>query len=183
MGTLGPSYHRFLLQDDDMTTYHIAQVNIGRVRATLEDPRMAGFVNRLDEINALADHSPGFVWRLQTSAGNATYLRPYEDDWILMNMSVWKSIEELRQYVYRTAHVELLRQRQEWFETFVGTYAALWWVPVGHIPGIDEAKKRLAYLDAHGPTEFAFNFKTTFPPDEQFQHGIDWSSFEPCAAV
>ncbi len=166
-----------------MTTYHIAQVNIGRVRAGLDDPRMAGFVNRLDEINALADRSPGFVWRLQTSAGNATYFRPYEDDRILLNLSVWETIEELRHYVYRTAHVELLRQRQEWFETFAGTYAALWWVPAGHIPGIDEAKKRLAYLDAHGPTEFAFTFKTTFQPDVQFQREIDWSSFEPCPAI
>jgi hypothetical protein len=167
-----------------MSTYHIAQVNIGRVRAGLEDPRMAGFVERLDEINALADRSPGFVWRLQTSAGNATYFRPYEDDdRILLNMSVWETIEELRHYVYRTAHVEVLRHRQEWFEVFAGTYAALWWVPAGHIPGIDEAKKRLAYLEAHGPTEFAFDFKTTFQPDEEFQRGIDWTSFEPCPAV
>jgi len=167
-----------------MTTYHIAQVNIGRVRAGIDDPRMAGFVNRLEDINALADRSPGFVWRLQTSAGNATYFRPYEnDDRILLNMSVWETIEELRHYVYRTAHVEVLRQRQEWFEAFAGIYAALWWVPAGRIPGIDEAKKRLAYLDAHGPTEYAFDFKTTFQPDEQFQRGIDWSSFEPCPAV
>ncbi len=106
---------------------------------------MAGFVARLDEINALADSSPGFVWRLQTSEGNATYLRPYDDDRLLLNMSVWETIEALRNYVYHTAHAELLRQREEWFEKFAGSYAALWWVPFGHIPGIDEAKKRLAY--------------------------------------
>jgi len=144
---------------------------------------MAGFMGRLDEINALADNSPGFVWRLQTQEGNATYFRPYEhDDRILLNMSVWETMEDLRNYVYRTTHAELLRQRYEWFERFAGVYAALWWVPAGHTPGIDEARKRLAHLEKHGPTEFAFTFKTTFPRDEKFQQGIDWSSFLPCPA-
>jgi len=166
-----------------MTIYQVAQVNIGRVRVPLDDPQMAGFVNRLDEINALADRSPGFIWRLQTSAGNATYFRPYDDDRILMNMSVWRTIEELKVYVYHTAHAEVLRQRQEWFEAFHGVYTALWWVPAGHIPGIDEARKRLAYLDKHGPTQFAFTFKNSFPPDDDFQQGIDWSSFVPCPAT
>jgi hypothetical protein len=167
-----------------MTTYHIAQLNIGQVRAPLDDPQMAGFMNRLDEINALADNSPGFVWRLQTTEGNATYFRPYpDDDRILMNMSVWETVEALRNFVYRTVHVELLRQRHEWFEKFVGAYTAIWWVPAGHIPGIDEAMKRLAYLDAHGPTQFAFTFKTVFPPDEEFQRGIDWAAFRPCPAM
>ena len=167
-----------------MAPYHIAQVNIGRVRAPIEDPLMAGFVSRLDEINALADRSPGFVWRLQTSTGNATYFRPYpEDDRILVIMSVWETIDALRHYVYKTVHAELLRQRENWFEKFVGTYTALWWVPVGHRPGLDEAKKRLAHLEKSGPTQFAFTFKTTFPPDEQFQRAIDWSSFQPCPAL
>lgn len=167
-----------------MGHYHIAQVNIGRVKAPVEDPIMAGFVARLDEINALAERSPGFVWRLQTSEGNATYFRPYpEDDRILINMSVWETIESLRHYVYQTAHAELLRQRQAWFEKFAGSYTALWWVPAGHRPGMDEATKRLAYLEKHGPTQFAFTFKTTFAPDEQFQKAIDWSSFQPCPAV
>ena len=166
-----------------MAEYHIAQINIGRVKAPLEDPVMAGFVSRLDEINALADRSPGFVWRLQTSAGNATYFRPYEhDDRILLNMSVWESVEALQHYVYHTMHSELLRQRRDWFEKFAGVYVALWWVPAGHIPGIDEAKKRLAHLETHGPTEFAFTFKQIFPPDQEFQRRIDWASFEPCPA-
>src|SRR5262245_6942436 len=99
-----------------MTQFHIAQVNIGRMKTTLEDPAMSGFVARLDEINALADASPGFVWRLQTAAGNATYLRPYDDDRILFNMSVWETIEHLRRFVYSSAHLELLRKRQDWFE-------------------------------------------------------------------
>jgi len=167
-----------------MGQYHIAQVNIGRVKAPVEDPIMAGFVARLDEINALAERSPGFVWRLQTSEGNATYFRPYpEDDRILINMSVWRTIESLRHYVYQTAHAELLRQRQAWFEKFAGSYTALWWVPAGHLPGMDEATKRLAHLEKHGPTQFAFTFKATFEPDEQFQKAIDWSSFQPCPAL
>jgi len=166
-----------------MAEYHIAQINIGRVKAPLEDPVMAGFLSRLDEINALADRSPGFVWRLQTSEGNATYFRPYEhDDRILLNMSVWDSVEALQHYVYDTMHAELLRQRRDWFERFAGVYVALWWVPAGHIPGIDEAKKRLAHLETHGPTEFAFTFKQIFPPDQEFQRRIDWASFEPCPA-
>jgi hypothetical protein len=163
--------------------YHIAQVNIGRIRAPVEDPSMAGFTTRLDEINALADGSPGFVWRLQTSEGNATYFRPYDDDKVLMNMSVWETIEDLRHYVYHTVHAELLRHRHEWFERFAGVYTTLWWVPAGHRPSIDEAKKRLAHVEEHGPTEFAFTFKTTFQPDEQFQRGIDWSAFQPCPAT
>ncbi len=166
-----------------MTRYHVAQVNIGRIKAPLDDPIMAGFVGRLDEINALADGSPGFVWRLQTSEGNATYFRPYDDDRVLMNMSVWENVDALKHYVYHTVHAQLLRQRQEWFEKFAGVYVALWWVPAGHIPGIDEAKKRIAHLEAHGPTQFAFTFKAVFEPDEKFQRGIDWSSFQPCPAA
>jgi len=164
--------------------FHIAQVNMGRIKAPLDDPTMAGFVRRLDEVNALADSSPGFVWRLQTSEGNATYFRPYpEDDRILLNMSVWETVESLRNYVYRTIHAELLKQREQWFEKFAGPYLALWWVPAGHLPGVDEAKKRIAHLDKHGPTQFAFTFKNVFPPDEEFQKGIDWSSFQPCPAA
>jgi len=167
-----------------MARYQIAQVNIARMKGQLDDPVMAGFVARLNKINALADRSPGFVWRLQApEGGDATYLRPYDDDRILVNMSVWETIDALRQFVYKTAHVELIRQRQDWFDKFVGAYVALWWVPVGHIPGVDEAKKRLAYLDNYGPSQFAFGFKTIFQPDEEFQQGIDWSSFRPCPAV
>jgi hypothetical protein len=166
-----------------MTGYHLAQVNIGRVLAPPDDPVMAGFMARLDDLNALAERSPGFVWRLQTSEGNATYFRPYDDDRILVNMSVWESVETLKHYVYHTTHAELLRQREQWFEKFKSAYLALWWVPAGHRPGIDEAKKRIAHLQAHGPTQFAFTFKTVFQPDDEFQQAIDWSSFQPCPAV
>ena len=166
-----------------MTQFHLAQINIGRMKAPLDDPIMAGFMTRLDDLNALADSSPGFVWRLQTDEGNATYLRPYDDERIIVNMSVWESLTQLKAYVYHTAHAELMRQRQNWFEKFAGSYMALWWVPVGHIPGMDEAKKRLAHLEKHGPTPFAFTFAKPFPVDEAYQQTIDWSSFQPWLAV
>jgi hypothetical protein len=158
--------------------FHIAQINIGRIKAPLDDPIMAGFVSRLDEINALADKSPGFVWRLQNAEGNAMDFRPFEDQRVLLNMSVWETIDALRNYAYRTAHAELLKQRQTWFEKFDQTSIALWWVQAGHVPTIDEAKHRLAHLEAHGPTQIAFTFKSFFPLDEEFQKKIAWSSFQ-----
>lgn len=166
-----------------MTRFHIAQVNIGRTRGALDDPIMQTFVARLDEINALADGSPGFVWRLKAEGLPSSYLRPYEDERLLMNMSVWESVEALKQYVYKTAHAEVLRNKREWFEKFEGVYQALWWVPAGHIPSIDEAKQRLAHLEQHGPSQFAFTFKTVMPPDESFLAGLDWGMFAPCPAM
>jgi hypothetical protein len=145
---------------------HLAQINIGRMKAPLDDLSMHGFVSRLAELNALADGSPGFVWRMQDSEGDGnTYLRPYDDERIIVNMSVWESVEQLRAYTYDTAHAAVLRQRRDWFEKFDGVFVALWWVPAGHIPTIDEAKERLASLEANGPTPFAFTFKTIFDPE------------------
>jgi len=163
-----------------MTRYHVAEVNIARMKFPLESPDMADFVARLDEINALADAAPGFVWRFQTAEGNATYMRPYDDDRILFNLSVWESVEALKEYTYKTAHAELLRSRRSWFEHFAGQFLALWWVPEGHIPGIDEAKQRLAHLEANGPSQFAFTFKHVVQPDESFLAGFDWGRFVPC---
>jgi len=149
-----------------MPTFHLAQMNIARAKAPLDDPLMAGFVARLEEINALAERSAGFVWRPPTSERDATYIRPYDDERILVNMSVWETVEHLRQYVYRSAHAELLRPRYTWFERLDGAYLALWWIPAGHRPSMDEAKQRLAHLDAHGPTPFAFTFRNQFRADE-----------------
>lgn len=156
-----------------MSNYHIAQVNLGRVKGQPEDPIMAGFMNRLDEVNAIADRAPGFVWRLQTDSGNATDYRPYPgDNSILLNMSVWETVEALRDYVYKTVHVELLRQRHLWFEKFDGIYTALWWVPAGHTPTIEEAVQRLAYLEEYGPTEYAFTMQIPFPAPSAGACGI-----------
>lgn len=165
-----------------MTEFHLAQINVARMKEPLESPVMAGFVARLEEINALADRAEGFVWRLQTPEGDATYIRAFEDDRIIVNLSVWKSVETLKNYVYRTAHAELLRDRKNWFEHFAGAQLAMWWVPAGHVPGVDEATRRLAHLDEHGPSQFAFTFKTVHPPDEGFIRTFDWSVFKPCPA-
>jgi hypothetical protein len=143
-------------------SHHLVQVNIGRMAGPLDSPVMAGFVARLDEINALADWSPGFVWRLQSDAGNATDLRPFDDDFILVNLSVWMSIEQLKTYVYKSAHTAVLRRRREWFEQLGSMHMALWWVEAGHIPTVAEAKERLAHLQAHGETADAFTFRRTF---------------------
>lgn len=142
---------------------HVAQVNIARARAPLDDPLMAGFVARLDEINMLAERSPGFVWRLKTEQGDATSLRPYADERIMVNLSVWESPEHLKQYVYRSAHAQVLRERKSWFERFGDVHLALWWIAPGHIPTIAEAKERLHHLQVHGESEYAFSFASLFP--------------------
>ena len=145
--------------------YHIAQVNIARMLYPIDAPEMVDFVNNLDPINALADAAPGFVWRLQTDEGNATSLQPYADDMLILNMSVWEDIESLKEYTFKSAHVEFVRRRKEWFELFKGSYTALWWIPAGHIPTMEEAKERLAHLEEHGETAVAFTFKKSFLPD------------------
>jgi hypothetical protein len=146
--------------------YNLAQVNIARMLAPLTDPLMAGFVAELDAINALADNSPGFLWRLQTPEGNATDIRPYEDDLILVNLSLWASLADLSAFVYKSRHRQVLQQRQQWFQRFNGPYVALWWVPSGHIPTVEEAEERLAYLSANDETPYAFSFKKPFPVPE-----------------
>lgn len=146
--------------------YHLAQVNIGRLVAPLDSPQLAGFVAALDPVNSLADAAPGFVWRLQTDDGNATGLRIFGDDTMLVNMSVWESLEALGDFVYRSAHREVMRHRREYFEKLSESFVALWWVPAGHIPTVAEAEARLMHLRDRGPTPEAFTFRSPFgPPD------------------
>jgi hypothetical protein len=145
------------------TRFHLAQVNVGRIRAPLDDPLLAGFVAKLDDINALAESSLGFVWRLKTDSGDATSLRPYDDDRILVNLSVWTNPENLHGFVYRSAHTDVMRQRKSWFERFDGVYYALWWIPAGHVTSVEEAKDRLEHLRSHGETAHAFSFARLFP--------------------
>lgn len=146
--------------------YHIAQINIGRILGPMDSPVMKEFRDNLDRINALAEASPGFVWRLTGEGNDATSLRPFPDDMMIVNMSVWDSLENLKNYVYKTLHVEYVKRRKEWFEVMGQPIFALWWVPVGHIPSIQEAKERLDHLQVHGPTPRAFTFQTPFPvPD------------------
>jgi hypothetical protein len=147
--------------------FQLAQVNIGRALGEMTDPMMADFVAHLPAINALADQSKGFVWRLQTDDGDATAVRPFADARILINLSVWSDLAALRAYVYRSAHAAVMKRRREWFERFDRIYVALWWVPAGHRPPVAEAVARLEHLEQHGPTAFAFTFAQPFAAEPE----------------
>ncbi|HEX9343000.1 MAG TPA: DUF3291 domain-containing protein [Actinomycetota bacterium] len=147
----------------DEQRYHLAQFNIGRILAPTDSPQLADFMALLEPINQLADASPGFVWRLQTADGDATALRPYADDRMLINMSVWESLEAMRNFVYSSRHLDPLRRRREWFERMTDHILVLWWVSAGHIPTVDEAKERLELLRRDGPGPEAFTFKEPYP--------------------
>ena len=147
----------------------LAQVNIGRLRAPLESPALADFMASLDPVNAVADAAPGFVWRLQTEDGNATAVRAFEWDaagsaGVIMNMSVWESVEALAGFVYSAEHRMVLRRRREWFETMSEAYTAMWWIPRGTTPTVADAEDRVRYLRAHGPTPHAFTLRIHFAP-------------------
>lgn len=146
-----------------MAGYHLSQINIARMLAPIDDPIMADFVAQLPAINALAEQSPGFVWRLQLDSGDATSIQVYDDDMIIINLTVWEDEEALRQYVYKSAHSNVLRDRRRWFEKFDGPYYAMWWLPAGKLPDPEEGKMRLEHLRQHGDSEYAFSFKHVFP--------------------
>jgi hypothetical protein len=146
-----------------MAAHHLAQVNLATLRAPLDDPELAGFVAQLEPVNALADAFPGFVWRLQTEDGDATAIRPFDDDRIMVNLSVWASLESLRDFVYASRHLDVLRRRREWFHRMADPFLALWWVPAGTIPTVAQAKDRLELLARQGPTPAAFTFRVPFP--------------------
>ena len=142
--------------------WHLAQLNVGIARGPIDGPEMAPFVARLDEVNAIADAAPGFVWRLQDDSGNATAIRGSDEN-ILVNLSVWEDLESLREFVYKSAHVGVLARRAEWFEPMDRPHMVLWWVPAGHIPSLAEAEERLADLTDNGSTERAFTFQQPYP--------------------
>lgn len=145
--------------------WHVAQLNIAKMKGkNIDDPVMKGFVEQLDSINALAQVSNGFVWRLKTDDGNATSYNPYGDEQIIINFSVWESAEALKNFVYKSAHTEVMKDRKLWFEYFGQAYYVLWNIPAGHIPSLDEAVARLAHLQQYGPSANAFDFKNIFTP-------------------
>jgi Domain of unknown function (DUF3291) len=149
----------------------LAQVNIGRLRAPLDDPQLAAFVEALDPVNAAADRAPGFVWRLQTEDGNATAVEAFTWDagdsaGLIINMSVWTDVEHLTAFVLGDLHRAILRQRREFFQKMTEAYLACWWVPTGHRPTTDEAEERVGYLRANGPSPFAFTLRHHFPPPD-----------------
>jgi hypothetical protein len=144
-------------------SYYLAQVNIGRILHPIDDPRMSGFVSQLDPVNALADAAPGFVWRLQSGSGNATDVAYNEDPFMLVNMSVWESLDTLRDYTYSARHIGVFRDRARWFEKMDKPTYCLWWVPAGHIPTVAEARERLEHYQLHGATPYSFWFSQPFP--------------------
>jgi hypothetical protein len=146
-----------------MNRWHIAQMNVGTVRYPLDDPRIAEFIARLDEVNALADASSGFVWRLQSASGNAIDVKTSDDPNFIINMSVWASAETLLDFVYKSSHRLIMAKRREWFRRPSNAYMVLWWVAAGTIPTVSEGLARLAHLDAHGASPYAFTFKEKFP--------------------
>jgi uncharacterized protein DUF3291 len=141
--------------------FHIAEVNIALPVAPVDTPALAEFMALLDPVNAMADRAPGFVWRLQTEEGNATAITVLGDDRLIVNMSVWETIDQLGDFVYRSGHVAVMRRRREWFER-MKVFMALWWVPAGHLPTVAEAEERLEHLRSHGPTAHAFTFRQRF---------------------
>ena len=144
--------------------YHLAQINIGRLIAPIDDPKIAEFVAQLEPINALADRATGFVWRLQSASGNATNIIYDErDPSILLNMSVWKSLEALRDYAYKSDHARVLRDRAKWFEKMDKPIYCLWWIPAGHISTVAQGCERLENYQQHGATQYSFWFSQHFP--------------------
>ncbi len=147
-----------------MADYNLAQLNIARMKYAIDAPEMAEFVARLEDVNALADRAPGFVWRLQTDDGDATAIDYFGAD-ILVNMSVWRDLESLRDYAFRSAHKEVLAQRHRWFDRMTEAHAVLWWIPAGSTPSIEEAAERLDRLRRDGPGPAAFTFRDNFAPE------------------
>ena len=149
--------------------FELAQVNIGRLTAPVDSPVLAGFMAALDPVNAAAEQAPGFIWRLQTEDGNATSVRAFEWDragsaGVIINMSVWESVEALAAFVYSDAHRRVLRRRRQWFVPMAEAYTALWWIPRGSVPTPVDAEERVLHLRAHGATPHAFTLREHFPP-------------------
>ncbi|HET9216473.1 MAG TPA: DUF3291 domain-containing protein [Terriglobia bacterium] len=151
--------------------FHLAQANIAWMHGALHEPVMSGLASRVDEINRLAEESPGFVWRLPGSEVRPEALHPFETDFpgfhrdrLFYNMSVWLSLEHLRSYTFFSAHAELLNERHQWVDSIVGASVALWWIPADHRPDIAESADRLRSVRRTGPTPYAFTMRKAFPP-------------------
>jgi Domain of unknown function (DUF3291) len=143
--------------------WHLAQINVATLREPLDSPRTRSFVELLAPVNTLADDAPGFVWRLQTPEGDATSIRAFADDLLIVNLSVWTSLEALRDYVFSSMHAEVLRRRREWMAAMREAHLALWWLPAGEVPTVDDAIARLELVRERGPSAEAFTFREPFP--------------------
>jgi hypothetical protein len=162
--------------------WHLAQVNIAIPREPIDSPALADFVALLEPINAVADVSPGFVWRLQDESGDATSIRPFDDERIMINMSVWESVEALWKFVYDSRHLDVMRRRREWFTRMAEAFMCLWWIPASELPSVEDARERIDHLRAHGPTPWAFTFKQCFAAPGAGEDEPVFDDREPCAA-
>ena len=143
-----------------MKNQHLAQLNIARMLSEdINDPLMADFVAQLDEVNTIAEQSAGFIWRLKDEENNATSFRPFDDNRVIVNLSVWENIEALKNFAYTGRHVQVFRNRRAWFEKAIEAMVVLWHIDEGHTPSVQEAKERLEHLREHGATDFAFDFR------------------------
>ena len=165
-----------------MSNFHLAQLNIATMTTSLESPEMADFVGNLERVNAMAEAAPGFVWRLKTDDGDATALRPLGEN-VLVNLSVWEDVAALREFVFRSGHVEIMRRRREWFARMVEAYVVLWWIPRGHLPDITEACARLDALRRLGPGPTAFDFRNAFPAPDAPSPAVGFDTGEACPAT
>jgi hypothetical protein len=154
------------IQKSAFMKFHLAQLNIARMLAPIDSPVMADFVANLDRINKVAENSNGFVWRLKDDSNNATSIRIFDDDFLIVNMSVWQSVDALFQYVYQSDHIEIFKRRAEWFEKMPEMHMVLWYVPEGSFPSVADAVERLTYLRSQGETPYAFSFRKRFSPEE-----------------
>lgn len=148
-----------------MRGFHLCHLNIGPALAPLHDAKMASFVENLERINEAAYASPGFVWHLKIDIYNPEDLALYGEPGLLFNLSVWESLEALKYYTYQGVHAQMLQRKGEWFGEMQGASYVLWWLPEGELPTLEQAKQRLAHLNQHGPSEFAFTFKNVFVPE------------------
>ena len=141
----------------------LAQINVAKMKGVnIDDPIMKEFVDNLDRINSIAEQSDGFVWRLTDESNNATSFNPYQNEQIIINISVWRDIDSLKQFVYNSDHASFIRRRKEWFTQFGKAFFCMWWIPEGQMPTLDNATERLDHLQANGPSEYAFDFRTIF---------------------
>jgi Domain of unknown function (DUF3291) len=164
-----------------MPKYQLAQLNIAELKAPLDSPELKDFVDNLDRINALAESSAGFEWRLKGDGNDATSLRPLGDN-VIVNMSVWRDVDALRNFVYQTPHVEIMKRRREWFARMANAYMVLWWVPAGHQPTVAEAAARLRLLREHGASAQAFTFAKAFAAPDADNPDAGFSFLDTCPA-
>lgn len=151
----------------------LAQLNIAKAKYDMEAPEIKDFVDNLEPVNGIAEQSPGFIWRLQDESGDATNIRVLDDPDMLVNMSVWASVDDLKNFIFRTVHINFLKRKKEWFHLDGNDTYVLWWIEDGHIPTLEEAMARLNYLRENGDTPYAFSFKSNFSAEESLTFNVN----------